>query len=123
MGRITELYADGSLDRAQFSERRDEITKEINQIILPSADRTLNLGHQVDTFQHIWPLSTMEEQREMCRLMFERVDVDLTNNRVTRVRPDTEFLWFFRHNRLLEEDDGPGFRVKQELMTGVDNAL
>jgi hypothetical protein len=89
--------------RAQFSERRDEITKELNQIILPSADRTLNLGHQVDTFQHIWPLSTIEEQREMCRLMFERIDVDLTNNRVTRVRPDREFLWFFRHNRLLEE--------------------
>ncbi len=123
LSRITELYADGSLDRAQFSERRDEITKELNQIILPSADRTLNLGHQVDTFQHIWPLSTIEEQREMCRLMFERIDVDLTTNRVTRVRPDREFLWFFRHNRLLEEDDGPGFRVKQELMTGVDNAL
>ena len=51
LARITELYADGSLDRAQFAERRDEINKELNQIILPSADRTLNLGHQVDTFQ------------------------------------------------------------------------
>ena len=59
----------------------------------------------------------------MCRLMFDRIDVDLATTQATRVRPDQKFLWFFRHNRLLEEDEGPGFRVKQELMTGVDNAL
>jgi hypothetical protein len=115
--RLTELYAEGSISRPQFDAQREEVRKELDRLVLPSADRTITLGNQIGTFAHIWSAATLEEQREICHLMFQRIDVDLGAQRITRIVPDEEFLWFFQHNTLLEDDGGRGFRVRHEALT------
>ena len=117
--RLAELYAEGSLDRSQFDKQREEIRKELDRLVLPSADRTITIGNQIETFAHIWAAANLDEQREICHLMFERIDVDLGTHQVTRVVPDEEFLWFFQHNPLLEDDGGLGLRVRPGVLTAA----
>jgi len=114
--RYVEMYAAGDITREQYDQHRNTIMQELNRLVVPSPDRALNVGDQVDGFRHVWPLATPEERREICRLMLERVDVDLGTKQITRMYPHEDFVWFFQHNPLLEYEDGATFRVRPEVV-------
>jgi len=102
--RVAEMYEDGVLTRVEYEKRRMVVTKEMDTLILPDSDNLIGHGTQVETFRQIWPIATPEEQREICRLMLESVIIDLQEKRIVRITPNKEFLWFFKHNHLLQDE-------------------
>ncbi|MCX6082198.1 MAG: recombinase family protein [Chloroflexi bacterium] len=103
--RIVEMYEDAVLTRAEYEKRRTLVMKELDTLVLPDGDNLLGHGMQIETFHEIWPLATPEEQREICRLMLASVVIDLKEKRIVRLTPNQEFLWFFKHNHLLREEE------------------
>ena len=103
MRRVAEMYEDGALNRVEYEKRRLAVSKEMEALVLPDNDNLLMHGTQVETFYEIWPLASLEEQREICRLMIESVEIDLKEKRIISITPNKEFLWFFKHNHLLRE--------------------
>jgi hypothetical protein len=115
--RVGEMYEDGVLSRVEYEKRRMVVMKEMEALVLPDGDNLLGHGVQVETFRQIWPLATMEEQREICRLMLESVVIDLKEKRIVSVTPNKEFLWFFKHNPLLhEEPNRADFQVDENIL-------
>ncbi len=104
--RVAEMYEDGVLNRVEYEKRRMVVMKEIDALVLPDGDNLMGRGVQIETFRDIWPLASMEDQREICRLMLESVVINLKEKRLISVTPHKDFLWFFKHNPLLVEEPG-----------------
>jgi len=107
--RLGELYADGFFDDApeNFKEQLAQVQRELD--IIPSTDLEAIL-EAADTLTYIgqvWEEATMEEKRDIIRLLFSRVEIDVQQNRIAALRPYAVFLPLFRQSKhLLEVETG-----------------
>ncbi|OQY27454.1 MAG: hypothetical protein B6243_12995 [Anaerolineaceae bacterium 4572_5.2] len=123
------MYADGFFDDdpESFKEQLAQVQRELN--IIPITDLKA-IQEAADTLAYIgqvWDEATMEEKRDIIRLIFGRVEIDVQQNRIAALLPYAIFLPLFRQSKhLLEVETGrfillwPPDLAEQE---GVDEHL
>lgn len=106
--RLAELYLDNTLDRQSYLDQRDRLKQQLSALFIPEPHTLFSIGHQVESFQQIWPLADESQKREICHTLFEWVELDMKLKRLTRVMPRREFIRFFEKNPLLQRNDETG---------------
>jgi len=111
--RLVEIYADGLITKIEYQKCRDNLKAEQEKLILPSSEKINNSGEEIESFKQVWELADMSERKEMCQLLFERIDYDMDKKRILRLYPKRGFSIFFDYHPYLETDEKGGYSVKR----------
>ncbi len=110
--RLSELYMDQMITKAEYQRRRDRLRTEQDELILPSPEKVFDSGGQVESFKQVWELADLGEQKQMCRILFDQIVLDMAKERVIKIFPRRGFSIFFDfHQNLTKSEDG-GYEVK-----------
>jgi len=112
--RLSDLYADGMISKENYEARRDRIKIQIEMIAPPNADMLISTGKKIESFRQVWKLASMEDKREIVRMVFEWIEIDMKKAKVRYVNPKRGFHMFFdQHPMLRKDEDRGGYRVVQ----------
>ncbi|HDQ70666.1 MAG TPA: recombinase family protein [Chloroflexi bacterium] len=119
--RLGIAFADGVIDEPEYIRERDATQAELATLIVPENVDVIDAGLYLETLRDLWDEATLEEQRDICRLMLERVYYDLQQEHITELIPQPAFLPLFRGIEVLEEksDEIGHFVVKAEARAGL----
>jgi len=110
--RLADLYADGMISKENYEARRDRIKIQLEMIAPPNADMLISSGKKIESFRQVWKLATMEDKREIVRMVFEWIEIDVRKAKVRYVNPKRGFHMFFdQHPMLRKDEDRGGYRV------------
>lgn len=112
--RLADLYADGMISKENYEARRDRIKIQLEMVAPPNADVLISIGKKIESFRQVWKLASMADKREIVRMVFEWVEIDVRKSKVLYVSPKRGFHMFFDQHPLLRKDeDRGGYRVVQ----------
>jgi site-specific DNA recombinase len=94
--RVGQAYVDGTLSEAEYAGRLRQLEAELERLVVVAGPDLLHEGEQLERIGQVLAEATLEERAELCRLILEKVYVDLTEGKVVRVRPQPEFTVLFR---------------------------
>ncbi len=120
--RLGELYRDLVYSRARYLKERDALLQQLDRLVLPDPESTLEAGYQLETLADVWPYTTAEERQELCRLLFKAVYFDLSLPRISRVVPQDDFRPLFHHHPYLTELEDASFAVSAAILTAHTNS-
>ncbi len=112
LNRLGTLYLDGMIERQAYMSTREELNQRLSSMTLPEPTKVIEAGETLVSFLQIWPLASERQKRDICQLMFEWVEADMHEARITRVMPRYEFTRFFEKNDFLIHDPRGGYAVK-----------
>jgi len=79
--RLSDLYADGMISKENYEARRDRIKIQMEMIAPPNADMLISTGKKIESFRQVWKLASMEDKREIVRMVFEWIEIDMKKRR------------------------------------------
>ena len=110
--RLSELYVDQMISKSEYQKRRDRLRAEQDQLILPAPEKVFDSGEQIKSFKQVWKLADLSEQKEMCRILFDRIILDMAEERVIKIFPRRGFSIFFEFHPNLTKNEEGGYDVK-----------
>ncbi len=108
--RLRELYLDGDVGRAEYDLRKAEIEEDLAALRVPDAPDVEAAGEALESLGDAWEGASLETRRDMLRVIFEAVWVDVAEKRLVCVRPYPPFVPLFRMDGM-EERDGRFYRI------------
>jgi site-specific DNA recombinase len=114
--RLGIAFADGVIDHPDYIKERDAIQAELATLVIPEEVAVVDAGLYLETLRELWDEATLEEQKEICKLMLETVYFDMRAEQITELVPRPEFLPLFREIEILREEEVGQFRVRRELL-------
>ncbi len=106
--RLNQQFENGLIveaDLATYEKSAKQLAYEINNITIPSAQRTLEKGEQFATLIAGWDIADLAQRHLILHTLFEAVYIDTDNHRIVSVKPFPEFVPMLRLSRLVEDDD------------------
>lgn len=110
LARLKELYGWGDLTREEYQAQRAELELKLAALVSP-VDRESSITKARELLRDLggaWELATPAQRNKMARLLFDRVEIDLSAERVAAVVPTADFAPFM----VLE------FEAREEKRTG-----
>ena len=92
--RATTAYVEGTLSEQEWRLELQVIDDRLTRLPVGSPDAIRFAGERLASIGQVWDGMTTEEQREACRILFERVRLDTGRKRLW-VRPWPEFQPLF----------------------------
>lgn len=96
--RVDEVYMAGGMEREEWIRRVRGLDEELGSLPVAEPARMLAAGERLGGFAEAWGEWTMAERREVVRLLFERVRLDVGGG-VLEVKPREEFRELFAARR------------------------
>ena len=109
--RLSELYLDQMISKSEYQKRRNKLRAEQDQLILPTPEKVYDSGEQIESFAQVWELANLAEQKEMCRILFEEITIDMSKKRIINILPRRGFSIFFEYHPLLTRSEAGGYDV------------
>jgi hypothetical protein len=104
------LFAEA--DIPEYKTKAQRLIREINSLVVPSMDKTIELGDRLIALPKAWPDATEMERHEILRDMFEAIYIDANTKQVVGVKPYPEFVPLFKQT--LMDETGSGVFGKQK---------
>lgn len=123
LNRLGELYLNGDVGAQAYRTTRETLREELNNMTLPEPTQVIETGLTLESFLEIWPLASAIQKRDICRLMFEWIEVDMRAEKIIRVMPKYEFTRFFEKNDWLTHDPRGGYVVKGDFSVKMQKTL
>ena len=118
--RLGLAFADGVISEPDYIRERDTVQAELATLEIPEDVEVIDAGLYLETLRDLWDEATLEERRDICRLMLEAVYCDLRQGHITMLVPKSAFLPLFRGISVLEEEDVGRFRVLSTAREGLE---
>ncbi len=110
--RLAELYADGMVSKENYEARRDKIKIQWEMLAPPSSEILVATGKKIESFRQIWGMASMEDKRDIVRLIFDWIEIDIRKSKIRFVSPKRGFYMFFDQHPMLHKDEKRGcYRV------------
>jgi len=109
--RLGLAFADGVISEPDYIRERDAVQAELATLEIPEDVEVIDAGLYLETLRDLWDEATLEERRDICRLMLEAVYCDLRQGHITMLVPKPAFLPLFREIDVLKEEEIGRFRV------------
>jgi hypothetical protein len=72
----------------------------------------ISAGKKIESFRQVWKLASMADKREIARMIFEWIEIDVRESKIRYVNPKRGFHIFFdQHPMLRKDEDRGGYRV------------
>ena len=102
--RLREVYVDGDLSRGEYDRRRAMLKAELDTLQVPDTPEIEQAGETLESLGQEWASAPKRYQRDMLRVIFEAVFVDVQGRRLVCVKPWPQFAPLFRLDGLEERD-------------------
>jgi hypothetical protein len=67
---------------------------------------------EIESFHQVWELASMEDKRDIVRMMFEWIEIDVRRSRMRYASPKRGFQMFFDKHPMMRKDEERGrYRV------------
>jgi len=119
--RLGSVYTDGLITSAQYTRERDSYRAELATLIIPEDVSLIDAGLYLETLHDLWSMATLEEKRDICRLLLKEVHYDWDEERIKKLVPNAAFTPLFRRiAEFQEQEETPGhFWVTQSKVGAV----
>lgn len=95
--RFDNVYlSSGNLTDAQYTEQRTKMREELERLVVPDESEAVEKGLLIESLEDYIRDATPEEHSQLCRCLLDSVYTDFRNNRITRIKPITEFYDLFK---------------------------
>jgi DNA invertase Pin-like site-specific DNA recombinase len=96
--RVSNAYMAEAIEEAEWRQRLAGIDEQLSRLPSPVPGGVVFAGEQLVNFGQLWDIFTTDEQREVCRTVFEQVAVDTRGHEVW-FRPWPEFAPYLEARR------------------------
>ncbi len=103
--RLGMAFADGVVGKSDYVHERDAVQAELATLVIPENVDVIDAGLYLETLRDLWDEATLEEQRDICRLLLKAVHYDLRQQCIVELIPELIFLPLFREISVLEEEE------------------
>jgi site-specific DNA recombinase len=94
--RLARAYIDAGMSEAEYQREQQEILLRLAQLENPKVKTVFEAGELLRTLGPVWERATRKEQRDILRVIFEAVYVNLDEGKITRLVPKPAFEVLFR---------------------------
>ena len=102
------------LEKGEHHHRQAKLSAELNGLRVPKKPDIERAGETLESLGQEWANAPLRYQRDMLRVIFEAVYVDVPGRRVVCVKPYPEFVPLFRLDGLEESEDGCFYYREEE---------
>lgn len=110
--RLRELYVDGYFAEGEYNRRKEGLQAQLDALVVPERPAIKEAGETLEELGAIWASAPLRIQRDMLRVIFEAVYVDVLAQRLVCAKPYPQFAPLFRMDGLKEK--GGCFYVGEE---------
>ena len=109
--RLRDLYVAGFFadDMDAFKAQIAPIQKELDKLPTPDYRTLEEAATTLAAIDEVWDEATMVEKRDIIRLIFRRIEIDVRRRRITALIPHVSFLPLFRNAEHLYEVEAGRF--------------
>ena len=104
--RLRRQHLDLEIDDAEYEKGRLRLHAKLDSLEVPEEGVLQVSARQLRDLSLAWDRATAEERRELLRLTFEAVYVDVASERIVSLKPRPEFVPLLRLCKGLREKEG-----------------
>jgi DNA invertase Pin-like site-specific DNA recombinase len=120
LARVAELYRDLVIDNEQYQRERDQLQSELKTLVIPEEEEMAEAGIYLEDISELWDEATLEEQRDIVRLVLNEVYCDMQEARLTTLVPKPIFRLFFDQHPMLQETKEGQFDI---IYSGMESTI
>lgn len=83
------------VSKENYEARRDKIKIQWEMLAPPSSEILVATGKKIELFRQIWGMASMEDKRDIVRLIFDWIEIDIRKSKIRFVSPKRGFYMFF----------------------------
>jgi hypothetical protein len=102
--RLRELYVDGDYSRAEYDRRKADLEAQLDALQVPEVPDVEAAGKILEGLGAEWANAPKRLQRDMLKVIFKAVYVDVDARRLVCVKPFAPFVRLFRMDGLKEKE-------------------
>jgi hypothetical protein len=102
--RLRDLYELGDYTLSEYKRKRDALTRRIDALCVPDAPEVEQAGETLESLGAEWANAPKRYQRDMLRVIFDGIFIDIPNRRLVCVKPYPPFVPLFRMDGLTEKE-------------------
>ena len=103
--RLNHQYEHGLIseeETPEYERKAQKLIREINGIVIPNANRSLDVGERLISFAGAWGKASLDEQHAILKELFEAAYINTNTEELIGVRPFAEFVPIFKQTTLIE---------------------
>lgn len=93
--RLKTMYRDLLIDDAEYRATHDQLQNRLDSLILPNSPHVVRAGEYLEQLGMLWASATLEEQRDVTRVLLKALYVDVVNERIIAIEPMPLFKALF----------------------------
>ena len=105
--RLNYQFEQGLIEEADvpaYERRAQRLIREINSIVIPNADHTIETGERLIAFSASWGKAERTLKHSILHEMFEAVYINTDTKCIVGVKPYAELVLLFRQTKMIERD-------------------
>jgi site-specific DNA recombinase len=109
--RAARLFLDGMMEDDEYEQEKTDIQTRLDQLAIPETSNVLEAGVTISTLKDVWQYASAAERRQICQWVFQSIDIDMHAQRIVRVTPKPDFLFFFQYHPYLTPLEDGAYQV------------
>jgi site-specific DNA recombinase len=93
--RVKLMYRDLVIDDGEYRTTYDQLQSRLSSLVLPSSPHLVTAGEYLQQLGKLWAAATLEEQRDITRVLLNAVYVDVLQERIVAIEPMPIFKRLF----------------------------
>jgi DNA invertase Pin-like site-specific DNA recombinase len=94
--RTKQLYKDLLIDDKEYHSTVQQLQNRLAGLILPDNPQITSAAELLKDVRHLWDAATLTEQRDLTRIMLKAVHVDLAEEKIVAIEPQSTFRLLFQ---------------------------
>ena len=94
--RLKLLFRDLLIDDREYRASYDQLQGRLASLVLPNSPHIVKAGEYLENLGMLWSQATLEEQRDITRVMLKAVQVDVEEERIVAIEPTPIFQLLFQ---------------------------
>ena len=93
--RLKLMYRDLLVSDEEYRFTLNQLQSRLASLVLPSSPHLVKAGEFLENLGQLWGNATLEEQRDLTRVLLKAVFVDVPNDRIVAIEPVPIFRQLF----------------------------
>jgi DNA invertase Pin-like site-specific DNA recombinase len=93
--RLKELYRDLVIEEEEYRASLKQLQSQLATLVLPNSPQLIQAGEYLENLATIWQAATLEEQRDITRMLVRNIYVDVSYGAIIAVEPAPIFRLLF----------------------------
>ncbi|GMQ79389.1 MAG: hypothetical protein BMS9Abin02_1977 [Anaerolineae bacterium] len=89
--KLALLYRDLMIDDIEYREKRKELQSRLDSLIIPENPQLIEAGSYLEVIGDLWSVASIEERRDLTRIMIDAVYIDVIEEKIIMVKPVKAF--------------------------------